>query len=134
MLLKSFDGLSAGQIWALIIVSGVGGGVITLVPRWSSIRDWRVGRSASDWPIVEGDVYGTTLTGQGDFAVTVSYGYHRGAYQGGDFTVPFSSLSESEKFEERMKNHAKIIVRYDPADPSRSAILLSDNEPSLEDG
>ena len=131
MLLKSFDGLSAGQIWTLFIVSGVGGGVITIMSRWRSIRDRRVGCSASEWPTVEGEVYGTTLTGQGDFAITVSYGYHQGEYQGGDFTVPFSSLNESEKFEERMKNRAKIIVRYDPADPSRSAVLLSDNEPSL---
>ena len=64
--------------------------------------------------------------------MTVNYGYHLGEYQSREFIVHFSSSSESKKFEDRLKNHAKIIVRYDPANPSRSALLLSDNEPRIE--
>jgi len=70
--------------------------------------------------------------GRGDYAVTVNYGYHLGEYQSGEFIVPFSSMSDSKKFRDSLNNHAKIMVRYDPADPSRSALLLSDNEPRLE--
>ena len=127
MLFGRFDGASTPQQWIGIAVLGA---VVYLISR-RSIQDRRIGRSAADWPIVEGEVYSTASTGlgRGDYAVTVNYGYHQGEYQSGEFIVPFSSMSESEKFEERMKDHAKIIVRYDPADPSRSAILLSDNEP-----
>jgi hypothetical protein len=124
MLLGRFDG--SPQEWLVI---AIGGAVAYLVHR-RSIRDRRIGVSAGGWNTVEGEVYSTASTGlgRGDYAVTVNYGYHQGEYQSGEFIVPFSSPKESKKFEERMKNHAKIIVRYDPADPSRSAILLSDND------
>lgn len=127
MLFGRFDNTTPAQEWAAVAIVGA----FFCLASWRSIRDRLAGRSATDWPIVEGEVC-STARGR-DYAVTVTYGYRLGEYQSGEFIVPFSSMSESKKFEDRLKTHAKIILRYDPADPSHSALLLSDNEPPQED-
>ena len=126
MLFGRYDGASGPEEWIVIAVLG---GVALFASR-HSIRDRLIARSADVWPTVVGEVYSTASTGlgNGDYSVTVVYGYRQQGYQSGEFVVPFSSNRDAISFRDRMKDHAKIIVRCDPSDPSRSAILLSDNE------
>jgi Protein of unknown function (DUF3592) len=104
------------------------GGLLCLT-KWRSIRDKWTARSASSWPTLTSEIF-SILPGSSsdDYSLTVSYGYHQQEYQSGRRTVSFRNKAEMESFQERVKCRKKLVIRYDPQDPSQSSVLLSDNE------
>jgi hypothetical protein len=104
----------------------------------SNQRTYEAGRASEQWPEVPGlvDSFSLALDDMGKPQPRLLYRYEVGgtAYQGTRLHAADHELRSSEAswLEERLVAGAKVAVRYDPSDPSVSALTVGAGADELE--